>query len=66
MKPVDIKRVITVDEVDRHGLGVWCKTIEVVSGDTEIKIRCTDDQLMGLRDRLMDKFPVETEESQND
>lgn len=65
MKPVSIKQVITVDEVNRHnGLSVWGRTIEVASGDTQINIACTEEQLIGLRDRLMDKFPVETEEEE--
>lgn len=65
MSKVTIKQVITVDEVNRYnGLSVWGRTIEVCAGDTQINITCTEDQLIGLRDRLMDKFPVETEEEE--
>ena len=64
MKPVSIKQVISVDEVNRYnGLSVWGNTIEVVSGDTQVNIRCTDEQLTSLRDRLIEKFPVEQEET---
>jgi len=63
MKPVSIKQVISVDEVNRYnGLSVWGNTIEVVSGDTQVNIRCTDEQLTSLRDRLIEKFPLEVEE----
>ena len=63
MKPVSIKQVISVDEVNRYnGLSVWGSTLEVASGDTQINIRCTEEQLTALRDRLIEKFPVENEE----
>ena len=61
--PVRIQKVITVNQVDRYsGLNCWGNSIEVNAGDTKIEIRCTEQQLTELRDRLMDKFPVETEE----
>jgi len=64
MKPVTIKQVISVDEVNSYnGLSVWGNTIEVVSGDTQINIRCSENQLTNLRDRLIEKFPVEQEET---
>jgi len=64
MKPVTIKQVISVDEVNTYnGLSVWGNTIEVASGDTQINIRCTESQLTNLRDRLIEKFPVEQEET---
>jgi len=60
---VSIKQIIRVDEVNRHsGLSCWGNTIEVSSGDTEIHVRCTDEQLTSLRDRLIEKFPLEVEE----
>ena len=65
MSKVTIKQVITVDEVNRYnGLSVWGRTIEVCAGDSQINITCTDEQLIQLRDRLMDKFPVEEEEEE--
>ena len=66
MKPVSIRQVISVDECNTYnGVSVWGNTIEVSSGDTQVNIRCTDKQLKHLRDRLLDKFPVEeTEESE--
>lgn len=61
--PVRIQQVVTVNQVDRYsGLGCWGTTIEVNAGDTKIEIRCTEQQLTDLRDRLMDKFPIEDEE----
>ena len=63
MSKVTIKQVITVDEPNRYnGLNVWGRTIEVCAGDSQINISCTDEQLIQLRDRLMDKYPVEDEE----
>jgi len=63
MKPVSIKQVISVDEVNGYnGLSVWGNTIEVVSGDTQLNIRCKDKELINLRDRLIEKFPLEVEE----
>ena len=65
MSKVTIKQVITVDEVNRYnGISVWGRTIEVCAGDALIHISCTEEQLIGLRDRLMNKFPVETEEEE--
>ena len=65
MSKVTIKQVITVDELNRYnGLNVWGRTIEVCAGDNQINITCTDEQLIQLRDRLMDKFPVEEEEEE--
>ena len=64
MKPVSIKQVISVDEVNTYnGISVWGNTIEVASGDTQINIRCSENQLTNLRDRLIEKFPVEQEET---
>ena len=63
MKPVTIKQVISVDEVNSYnGLSVWGNTIEVVSSDTQLNIRCKDKELINLRDRLIEKFPLEVEE----
>tara|TARA_R110000796_G_scaffold57396_2_gene132448 strand:+ start:566 stop:772 length:207 start_codon:yes stop_codon:yes gene_type:complete len=63
MKPVNIRRVISVDECNTYnGISVWGNTIEISSGDTSLNIRCTDKQLQDLRDRLLDKFPVVEEE----
>ena len=65
MSKVTIKQVITVDELNRYnGLNVWGRTIECCAGDAQINITCTDEQLIQLRDRLMDKFPVEEEEEE--
>jgi hypothetical protein len=63
MSKVTIKQVITVDELNRYnGLNVWGRTIECCAGDNQINIACTDEQLIQLRDRLMDKYPIEDEE----
>lgn len=66
MKPVSIKQVISVDEVNRYnGLSVWGNTIEVASGDTDVHIRCSEEQLINLRDRLIEKFPLQQEQESN-
>ena len=66
MSNVTIKQVITVDEVDRYnGLSVWGRTIEICSGDSQINVTCTEEQLTQLRDRLLEKFPLQQEESSN-
>lgn len=58
---VTVKQVISVEHVD-NGYGdcsLWGNRLEFRSGDTEISVRLTDEQLTYVRDKLNEKFPVE-------
>ena len=61
MSNVTIKQVITAPEVTQ--CYVWGRTIEIECDDTQINVSCTEEQLIQLRDRLLEKFPLQQEES---